>query len=871
MQNRTNPESPNARRIGNIRLGELVATGGMGAVYLGYDEKLQRQVAVKAIRGDRLTENARGRFLAEARILSRLDHPNICRIHDYLEDGGEGFLVLEWIHGRDLRTAIRDASLPARRRLEIAERVAAALVAAHAKGIVHRDLKPANVMLTQAGDVKVLDFGLARPAEELPPVPRTDADAASDPARPSATATKAAEETYWLPSIDTHTARGQLIGTPSHMSPEQARGEGATAASDMYSLSLLLQELFTGQPPYPPDLDRDLLLVKVSQGDTVEVTGIDAALASLIAELKALAPEARPTAVAALERLRRIRQRPARRRRQLLAALAVLVALAGGVKYTLDLRHERNQALASRAEAEAAVSFLVETFSASAPWDRSPDLSLRDVLDRGAERIRLELKSQPAVRARMLLALGSAYWGLGLGDEARPLFQEARDVQLGLFDQDSPEIAATLIELALVAETFEESEAFYRRSLEILERPPVTDPRALGAALHGLGGIYRYRGDYAQARPLLERALVLKESKGFPDPDRLSLAMTCFTLAELLLDVGEQERAEELLRRALAIRERVLAPGSPRIALTLKTLGRLEYQRGDLPKALGLWQRTLDAFEANPGMEHPEAIAILNDLALAHMGLGEPGAAIPLYRRAVEAYRRIRGPVHRDTAIALNNLAGAMRFTGQFSESEALYTESVEIMREALGADNVLTGIVLGRFAELEWTRGRPASAESLADQALAILEPALGATHARVTGLQLLLGELAFGRGDVEAAATLWQQSLEASEERFEKDRCRVKERIYQAAAHLGLARIAERGGAVEEAARHRASALELTEPLAVTSKDVELQNVHARALLHLGRVEEARPGVEALRAIGWSDPRLLALAQAHGLNGAG
>lgn len=859
------------RKIGNIRLGERVATGGMGTVFLGYDQKLQRQVAVKAIRRDRLAAETRQRFLTEARILSRLDHPCICRIHDYLEDGDEGFLVLEWIEGRNLRAAISDHDLPARRRLEIAESVAAALVAAHGQGIVHRDLKPANVMLPASGEVKVLDFGLARPSEDPPPASGRDAGARALPRAPAGAArppeAAASRDTYWLPSIDGPSERGRLIGTPAHMSPEQARGEPATAASDMYSFGLLLQELLTGRSPYPPGLEPDLLLVKAGQGDTLEAVGVDAEVARLISELKALAPTARPTAADARERLRRIRQRPARRRRQLLAAALVLALFAGVLGHNVELRHERNQALAARSEAEAVVSFLVDTFGASGPWDRTPDLDLRDVLDRGAERIRFELRGQPAVRARLLLALGNAYWNVGLHTEARALLQEAREVQEGLFPEDSPEIAATLMALALVAPEIEESEALYRRSLEILEAAPSGDARTLGSALHGLAALYRYHGDYARSRPLFERALAYKSSSAFPDPDGLSLAMTQFTFAELLLDLGELESAEVLLQRSLATRERVLAPGSPRIALTLKTLGRLHYLRGDLPRALELWQRTLGLFETGLGLEHPEAIAILNDLALAYMELGEPAEAIPLYRRAVESYRRVRGSQHRDTAIALNNLAGVLRYTGQLEEAEALYGEAFEILSETLGPENVLAGIVLARRAELEKTRGRTSVAEPLARRSLAILESALGDGHARVGGLQLLLAELALDRGESASAEALFRQALEASRARIEKDDRRAKERVHQATALLGLGNIAIRRGALEEATVHHRAALEVTEPAAATSRDVELRNVRALALLALGRVAEARPLVSGLLAFGWSDPRLLAAAEAHGL----
>ena len=133
----------------------------MGDVYAGIDETLKRRVALKAIRAEhRLSAVSKVRFLREARILSQLDHPNICRVYDFIEDADSDWLVLELIEGKTLQAALR-APIDAASRLRIALQVADVLVATHAAGVVHRDLKPGNIMLTRGDEVKVLDFGLA--------------------------------------------------------------------------------------------------------------------------------------------------------------------------------------------------------------------------------------------------------------------------------------------------------------------------------------------------------------------------------------------------------------------------------------------------------------------------------------------------------------------------------------------------------------------------------------------------------------------------------------------------------------------------------------------------------------------------------------
>lgn len=142
--------------VGRIRIVETLGTGGMGEVYAGFDEKLDRRVALKALREEfRLNEDTKGRFLREARTLSHLQHPNICLIYDYIETEETDFLVLELIEGQTLTHALRKG-IPERQKLDIAQQLAAVLIAAHGEGIVHRDLKPGNVMLTPEGQVKAL-------------------------------------------------------------------------------------------------------------------------------------------------------------------------------------------------------------------------------------------------------------------------------------------------------------------------------------------------------------------------------------------------------------------------------------------------------------------------------------------------------------------------------------------------------------------------------------------------------------------------------------------------------------------------------------------------------------------------------------------
>ncbi len=359
------------RRFGHIRITDVIGEGGMGEVYAGYDESLDRRVALKALHAeDRLDGEARERMLREARALSKLDHPNICRIHDYIESNDVDILVLEYIDGRTLFDFLtRDVTRAERLRIALA--IADVLVAAHREGIIHRDLKPENVMITRTGEVKVLDFGLVRWLRSSTIASSVHLYAVNAPDVPMA-AVPAEYETVRPPLDDRNitlahagptppprvrhkfrTRAGITMGTPLYMSPEQARGAELVPASDMFSFGLVLQFLFTGADPHPPELTAREIMMRVARGQTEPVQGAAPDVTALIARLKQLAPADRPTAAETVARLRRIAEKPRRIAWRSAVAAAIVLTILGIWRYTAELARERSIAVAARADAEA--------------------------------------------------------------------------------------------------------------------------------------------------------------------------------------------------------------------------------------------------------------------------------------------------------------------------------------------------------------------------------------------------------------------------------------------------------------------------------------------------------------------------------------
>ena len=297
---------PTGAKVGKYTLQAMLGQGAYGEVHLGVPSSGPR-VAVKILNATAARHaDTVTRFKREADTARRLDHPSIIRIFDVGSSRGRHYIIMELVRGGSLRRLLERGAAPPARVLAVLAEVAAALAHAHAQGVVHRDVKPENVLLTRAGRAKVADFGLARTVDE--------------------------------PSL---TTQGRILGTAIYLSPEQARGQRATAASDVYAFGVMLYEAITGERPFTADSQLGYLYqhAEVDPPRPVIRGRYPAALAGLALACLAKQPADRPAMAEVAERLAAATRPRPRIRRLLWLAIplaALLCAAAIAVPSLLD-------------------------------------------------------------------------------------------------------------------------------------------------------------------------------------------------------------------------------------------------------------------------------------------------------------------------------------------------------------------------------------------------------------------------------------------------------------------------------------------------------------------------------------------------------
>jgi serine/threonine-protein kinase len=725
------------QRLGPYRLLRAIGRGGMGAVYLAVrdDEQYERLVAVKILRAGLEDTELRHRFLAERQILARLEHPNIARLYDGgSTEAGRPYLVMELIEGLPVDEYCDRHRLTVDQRLALFLRICAAVQYAHQNLLVHRDIKPANILVTPQGEPKLLDFGIAK---QLGPAA----------------------------AADSLTRTGLRVMTPSYASPEQVKGEAITTASDVYSLGVLLYELLAGRSPYqvaegapPYEIERAIneqgperpgaALLRSGEPPPEEIAAArssrPAALRRRLAgDLDTIAltalrkePARRYESVARLasDLGRHLQDLPVsarpdtlgyrtrkfvRRHRAAVATAAAVVLLVTGLVASLFV--QGRQTAQERDKSRYALSFLVDTFKQADPSQtRGEHLSAREVLDRGAERVSLELASQPDIQAALMDAIGEVNLGLGRIDRAAPLLEGALATRRRIVGSESLEVAESLEHIA---------------SLRVA------------------------RSDFAGGETLLAQALDLK--RRLLGASHVEVAKTLNHLGQTVAEKGDIRRAEPLHRQALDIARRAEGPQGPTVAASLVFLARRRDESGDYPAAEALFQQGLAMDRRLLGEQHPTYLQFEMAYVELLVNQGKHRQAEAVLRRSLAIQRKIWGEHHPILVEILSSLAVTRNQQGDLAGAEALYRQALIGARESYGEESAPVSDALANLGIVLEDQGRYEEAIPLQEQALAIRRRIHGDRHQRVAHSLLHLSQTRRGLGQLELALPLARQSL--------------------------------------------------------------------------------------------------------------
>ena len=727
--------------IGAYTLVAPIGQGGMGSVWLAArsDGRFEGQAALKLLNTELLGRTGEERFRREGTILARLTHPHIARLIDAGVTGaGQPYLVLEHIDGRYIDRFCDEERLGIKARLRLFLDVQSAVAHAHAHLIVHRDLKPSNVLVNADGQVKLLDFGIAKLLETEP------------------------QET----AVGLLTASDSQALTPKYAAPEQVVGGRITTATDVYALGVLLFELLSGQHPTGEharssgefvkaviDTEPTRLSASINEESDPVVAATRSAqrcttperlrralqgdLDTILAKALKKNPDERYGSVAEFaDDLRRhlddlpIAAKPdalgyraskfVRRHRRILWPAAVAATIIVGLMwfYTVQLRVERDRARLQAEKATKSSELLTGVLTSADPY-RTPDgkePTVQNLLDASAERVTSGLSEQPDLQAQMLTVIGRTYERMGLQIKALPLLE---------------------------------------RALEIGRRGRDTTPVQLAQSLNDLGVLYRELGDLTRAEPLLQESLMLRRQwLGAEDKD---VAVTLVELARVLQDRGRSAEAEPHAREALAIRRTLFGDDHRETATSKNELGLLLLRRGDVADAEPLLRDNVATNVHLLGADHPNTAAARSSLALLLIAKGEASSAETLLRQSLGTMGRVFGVTHPRYARTLSTLASALEEQGQLDRAQALLEECLRIVEPMFGDDHPDVVTYAVNLARLRLETGDGAATEGSLRHALAVRERLYQAGDWRIAQVQGLLGgALLAANRDAEAEAEM-------------------------------------------------------------------------------------------------------------------
>jgi eukaryotic-like serine/threonine-protein kinase len=800
------PEPPDtgevAPQIGKFSILRKLGEGGMGIVYAGYDDELDRKVAIKLLRGMAGSERRRQRLIREAQGLARLSHPNVVQVYEIGEHEGAAFIAMEYVDGQTLESWL---ATPRSRAEILATFIAAGrgLAAAHSKGLVHRDFKPDNVMVTHEGRVLVMDFGLVHEAGG------DDQIAARMQTLDSADVSL--ERSLRVSALSTDlTATGSIMGTPAYMSAEQFGGKPTDARTDQFSFCVALWEALCGERPFAGETFVELCLA-VTTGE-LQAPPRRAALPGYLRKIleRGLASDVErrwPAMEPLLIELGKNRTRRRRIAAAVVTPLVVALALTKGVQLEREAARERALAACEvesrdgvasiwndeRAAEIARVFAATELGFAPEVWTRAAarlDTYATEWAELRTQACRAEhVEIAPpfgdvATRERIVACLDDRRAALGslieiLREADRELVPHAVDAAAGL-PLLSPCVDAAALALEMQPPTEQRAEidalrvrlgrvrlllAAARNQVARDEARAVLDeaevlawPPLEAEARYAVGLADNSLGAYEAAASELERAFFIAGDAGH---DLVALRAA----SALIGIVGNRLERAALGFHWAALTEmfivRLGLVASIEDALLANARGNLLSNESQLDDSLAAYRRARELWSAVLGPEHPAVGTALNNIGIVQRKQGALTDALASMDEALRIRETTLGDEHPQVGDTLYNLGNVRRQLGELDEALALLERAVNIWKAALGPGHHRIAVGFNNIANIHFARGELDEALALYDQARSISEQVFGPDHSDVANAVNNIGNIHYIRGDHEQALPAYQRAL--------------------------------------------------------------------------------------------------------------
>ncbi|MEO8450527.1 MAG: serine/threonine-protein kinase [Gemmatimonadota bacterium] len=694
------PDAP--EQIGAYRLMRPLGEGGSAVVYLATRADVGHQVAIKILRDAWLSPARRDRFLVEQRTLAQLSHPGIAQFHDAdVLPNGTPWLAMEYVPGQPLTDYCRDRGLGVRDKLLLVRAVAEAVQYAHRHAIIHRDLKPSNILVTGDGNVKVVDFGIAKHLE------------AAD-------------------GSDT-TRTGLRMLTPAYAAPEQLDHSGVGTYTDVYALGVVLYELLLGRLPAAPpepsqEEDLDVLCATAMHPDPLRrYRDMDGMIRDIDHFLAAEPLEARPDSFGY-----RAGKFVRRHAAAVVAAALALVAVVGLIAfYTVRLKQARDAALAESARTARVQRFTQNLFEGGDPSAAPADtLKVITLLDRGLQEAR-SLEADPRTQSELFQTLGTIYQKLGRLETADTLLLASLEQRKKLSGPNDRTVAEAQIALGLLRmdqARYDEAEQLVRGA----QRP------ADAASTAALGRVLEAKGDYPAALLVLTEAVHLLRLR---DGGSTDYAAAVTELANTHFYAGNYDASDSLNREVLSLDRRRHGPRHPSVAEDLINLGATEFERGKYRQAEDYYRQALNITRSWYGEEHYATAGNLTMLGRALVREERWDEATATLRQALVIREKVFGPMHPNVASTVNELGTIELRRERYPEAERYYARAVDIYRTAYHGKHYLIGIGLSNVGSVRLGQGDNVGAEKVFREALARFSETLSANHSNVGIIRIKLG----------------------------------------------------------------------------------------------------------------------------------